>query len=296
MYVCVGVCMYVCIYVLYLSLLGGPAKCNNAPCSPSRPVCVCVCVCVYVRVSLPPIHHPPPLFLYAHINTHTHAHTHAHTGGCTEDCKYCSQSVRHKTHVKPTPQMKVAEVGLCVCVCACVNISCWITKYAVFTFKYLMPYTHTHTHTHTIIGGRSSQARQGRGQHSFLHGGCLARVGEQEECLWTHCGDGEGGQRDGPGSVCDFGHVEPGAGQDGVCVCVRACVRAGACLLIFLCTALFAFCFLFFLFFSSSSTSFSSHTHTHTHTAQSRGPHGLQPQPRHLPRVLPKGHHHSHIQ
>ena len=24
------------------------------------------------------------------------------TGGCTEDCGYCAQSVRHKTHVKPT--------------------------------------------------------------------------------------------------------------------------------------------------------------------------------------------------
>ncbi len=32
------------------------------------------------------------------------------TGGCTEDCKYCSQSTRHKTFVKPTPQMKVDEV------------------------------------------------------------------------------------------------------------------------------------------------------------------------------------------
>jgi biotin synthase len=32
------------------------------------------------------------------------------TGGCTEDCKYCSQSVRYKTFVKPTPQMKVDEV------------------------------------------------------------------------------------------------------------------------------------------------------------------------------------------
>lgn len=32
------------------------------------------------------------------------------TGGCTEDCGYCSQSTKHKTHVKPTPQMKVAEV------------------------------------------------------------------------------------------------------------------------------------------------------------------------------------------
>jgi len=28
------------------------------------------------------------------------------TGGCTEDCSYCSQSVRHKTFVKPTPTMK----------------------------------------------------------------------------------------------------------------------------------------------------------------------------------------------
>jgi biotin synthase len=32
------------------------------------------------------------------------------TGGCTEDCKYCSQSQYHKTFVKPTPQMKVDEV------------------------------------------------------------------------------------------------------------------------------------------------------------------------------------------
>lgn len=32
------------------------------------------------------------------------------TGGCTEDCGYCSQSVRHKTFVKPTPQMKVPPV------------------------------------------------------------------------------------------------------------------------------------------------------------------------------------------
>lgn len=32
------------------------------------------------------------------------------TGGCTEDCSYCSQSVRHKTFVKPTPTMKVQQV------------------------------------------------------------------------------------------------------------------------------------------------------------------------------------------
>ncbi len=32
------------------------------------------------------------------------------TGGCTEDCKYCSQSTRNKTFVKPTPQMKVEEI------------------------------------------------------------------------------------------------------------------------------------------------------------------------------------------
>jgi len=32
------------------------------------------------------------------------------TGGCTEDCSYCSQSVRHKTFVKPTPTMKVTQV------------------------------------------------------------------------------------------------------------------------------------------------------------------------------------------
>mmetsp|Transcript_4536 Transcript_4536/g.8739 ORF Transcript_4536/g.8739 Transcript_4536/m.8739 type:complete len:499 (-) Transcript_4536:104-1600(-) len=32
------------------------------------------------------------------------------TGGCTEDCSYCSQSTRHKTFVKPEPTMKVQEV------------------------------------------------------------------------------------------------------------------------------------------------------------------------------------------
>lgn len=32
------------------------------------------------------------------------------TGGCTEDCSYCSQSTRHKTFVKPTPTMKVNKV------------------------------------------------------------------------------------------------------------------------------------------------------------------------------------------
>ena len=32
------------------------------------------------------------------------------TGGCTEDCSYCSQSTRHKTFVKPTPTMKVQQV------------------------------------------------------------------------------------------------------------------------------------------------------------------------------------------
>ena len=32
------------------------------------------------------------------------------TGGCTEDCSYCSQSTKHKTFVKPTPTMKVQEV------------------------------------------------------------------------------------------------------------------------------------------------------------------------------------------
>lgn len=32
------------------------------------------------------------------------------TGGCTEDCKYCSQSSSHKTHVKATPTLKLDEV------------------------------------------------------------------------------------------------------------------------------------------------------------------------------------------
>ncbi|RLN92140.1 hypothetical protein BBJ28_00014912 [Nothophytophthora sp. Chile5] len=32
------------------------------------------------------------------------------TGGCTEDCGYCSQSSRHKTFVKPEPTKKVQEV------------------------------------------------------------------------------------------------------------------------------------------------------------------------------------------
>lgn len=32
------------------------------------------------------------------------------TGGCSEDCSYCSQSTRYKTFVKPTPTMKVQQV------------------------------------------------------------------------------------------------------------------------------------------------------------------------------------------
>mmetsp|Transcript_15777 Transcript_15777/g.22540 ORF Transcript_15777/g.22540 Transcript_15777/m.22540 type:complete len:448 (+) Transcript_15777:194-1537(+) len=32
------------------------------------------------------------------------------TGGCTEDCSYCSQSVHHATFVKPTPTLKVQQV------------------------------------------------------------------------------------------------------------------------------------------------------------------------------------------
>ena len=32
------------------------------------------------------------------------------TGGCVEDCSYCSQSSSYKTFVKPTPTMKIAEV------------------------------------------------------------------------------------------------------------------------------------------------------------------------------------------
>lgn len=29
------------------------------------------------------------------------------TGGCVEDCKYCSQSSKYSTFVKPTPTLKV---------------------------------------------------------------------------------------------------------------------------------------------------------------------------------------------
>lgn len=32
------------------------------------------------------------------------------TGGCTEDCKYCSQSTRYQTFVKPTPTLQVQQV------------------------------------------------------------------------------------------------------------------------------------------------------------------------------------------
>ena len=32
------------------------------------------------------------------------------TGGCNEDCKYCAQSTRYKTFVKPEPMMSVDAV------------------------------------------------------------------------------------------------------------------------------------------------------------------------------------------
>src|SRR5690606_9384561 len=32
------------------------------------------------------------------------------TGGCPEDCGYCSQSSRHKTSVKPEAMLKVEDV------------------------------------------------------------------------------------------------------------------------------------------------------------------------------------------
>ena len=32
------------------------------------------------------------------------------TGGCNEDCKYCAQSTRYATFVKPTPMMQLREV------------------------------------------------------------------------------------------------------------------------------------------------------------------------------------------
>lgn len=32
------------------------------------------------------------------------------TGGCSEDCKYCSQSSKHKTFVEPTPLMPLSQV------------------------------------------------------------------------------------------------------------------------------------------------------------------------------------------
>lgn len=32
------------------------------------------------------------------------------TGGCTENCGYCSQSQHHKTFVKPTPTMRLEDI------------------------------------------------------------------------------------------------------------------------------------------------------------------------------------------
>src|SRR6516225_10710177 len=33
------------------------------------------------------------------------------TGGCPEDCAYCSQSARYQTNVEATPMLSVAEVA-----------------------------------------------------------------------------------------------------------------------------------------------------------------------------------------
>ena len=59
------------------------------------------------------------------------------TGGCTEDCKYCSQSSRSKTFVKPEPTKKVGAN-----VWGLDNTSVYISLELLLLLLYYVHHTH----------------------------------------------------------------------------------------------------------------------------------------------------------
>ena len=86
------------------------------------------------------------------------------TGGCNEDCKYCAQSTRYKTFVKPTPMMSVDEV------CAPPFFSPFAR---LISLTAALP-------TLLLAGGGGGEAGQVGGLDAVLHGHRLARDGQQE--------------------------------------------------------------------------------------------------------------------
>lgn len=215
------------------------------------------------------------------------------TGGCTEDCKYCSQSVRYKTHVKPTPQMKVAEVveaaqrakvRMQACLYACIHDEWHATEG-----------THLHIHTPSIrppTHPSSSRRRRGRRASAWARrGGSWAtrRTPSATSSTWSS----RSVRASVPGSLGPRVNAVPVP----ACLASRECRRYVDTHIIII-----------------SSPPLITTTHTTRHTmkpgeragpggvrdpgdaqpgageaAQGGGAHGLQPQPRHLPRVLPQG-------
>jgi len=75
----------------------------------------------WTRNEIAEIYRLPFTVLLHHASTVHHQHFHPlevqrstllsiKTGGCNEDCKYCAQSTRYQTFVKPTPMMQLREV------------------------------------------------------------------------------------------------------------------------------------------------------------------------------------------